>query len=60
MVQPGMVGDMMPGYRLSNYLSPNQPTDKQADEAADQDANQNKSKCMLLRPRNAVFFQDMR
>jgi hypothetical protein len=41
------------------YLSPNQPADKQANEAADQDANQNKSKCMLLRPRDAVFFQDV-
>jgi hypothetical protein len=51
--------DMMP-ERLANQLSPNQPADKQADEATDQDANQNKSKCMLLRPRDAVFFQDMR
>jgi hypothetical protein len=52
------------GNRLANCyyadLRPNQPADKQADEAADQDANQNKSKCMLLRPRDAVFFQDMR
>jgi hypothetical protein len=54
------VNVVLPGNRLANCyyadLSPNQPADK----AADQDANQNKSKCMLLWPCDAVFFQDMR